>query len=107
MLNALILIGPIVLLTALVLAVAYPMRVNLGRNRGEKIQLGRYTLGVGVVGAVAFVAGAALGIAVFCAPEDAENLCGLGGVFGLGPLLAGLGIAISAHYRVRGVRDAP
>ena len=107
MLNAVILIGPIVLLAALVLAVAYPMRVNLGRNRGVKIELGRYILGVGVVGAVAFVAGAAIGIAVFCAPDDAGNLCGLGGVFGLGPLLAGLGIAISAHFRVKGARDAP
>jgi hypothetical protein len=105
-LNAVILIGPIVLLAALVLAVAYPVRVNLGRNHGPRIHLGRYTLGVGVVGAVAFVAGAALGIAVFCAPDDAANLCGLGGVFGLGPLLAGVGIVISAHCRIRGARNA-
>jgi hypothetical protein len=96
-LNVLIKIGPAIFFLALVLAIGYVVFGRIPRdNRGKK-QFGRYVLGLGVVGAVAFIAGAALGIAVFCSSEDAGNLCGLGGIFGSGPLLAGVAIAVYAQ----------
>ena len=96
-LNALIKFGPGILFLALVLATVYAALGRIPRdNQGER-RLGRYVLGLSVVGTVAFIAGAALGIAVFCSPDNAGNLCGLGGVFGSGPLLAGIAIAIYAH----------
>jgi len=96
-LNALIKIGPAIFFLALVLAIGYAVLGRIPRDNQGKRRLGRYVLGLGVVVAVAFIAGAALGIAVFCSPEDAGNLCGLGGIFGSGPLLAGVAIAIYAH----------
>jgi hypothetical protein len=53
-----------------------------------------------VVGVAALFVGTALGIAVFCSSEKMGNLCGLGGVFGLGPLLAGISLVIHAYRRV-------
>lgn len=91
LMNLLIQIGPGVFFLALVLAIVYAVFGRIPRNDEGNACL---------VGAAAFVAGAALGIAVFCASEDAGNLCGLGGIFGSGPLLAGVAIAICAHRAV-------
>lgn len=77
--NTLIGIGPMVLVVTMVYSVALPMRAN--RNRR--------------------------GIATFCAGDAAGNLCGLGGVFGLGPLLAGIAIALFTRYCVGAVRPPP
>jgi hypothetical protein len=35
------------------------------------------------------------------------NLCGLGGVFGSGPFLAGICLAVYAYRRVLGAGNAP
>ncbi len=56
------------------------------------------------IGFVSFVAGTALGIAVFCSTASAGNLCGLGGVFGVGPLLCGLCIGGYAWRWLDGTR---
>jgi hypothetical protein len=39
---------------------------------------------------VAYGIGAAIGIAIACSTPKGGNLCGLMGIFGLGPLLAGI-----------------
>lgn len=95
--NTLISIGPAVFVLALVLAVVYMATGRVPKGSAGESRLGRHVLGLGAVGAVAFVAGAALGIGVFCAPVNAGNLCGLGGVLGSGPLLAGVAIAVHAQ----------
>jgi hypothetical protein len=65
----------------------------------------RFVAVVLVIGIVAFVAGTAIGIAAFCSTADAGNLCGLGGVFGLGPLLSGLCVGVYAPLWLRRTRD--
>jgi hypothetical protein len=42
--------------------------------------------------------GMAIGIAIACMPENAGNLCGLIGVFGVGPLVAGVATFAYACY---------
>ncbi len=106
-LNLLIKIGPVVLLLGLTVSIALAA-FGFARRSDDKMKwLGRYILGLAIVGVVALFAGAALGIAVFCSSEKMGNLCGLGGVFGSGPLLAGIALAIYAHRRVLRTSNAP
>ncbi len=58
------------------------------------------------VGALAFAAGAAAGIWMACSSEASGNLCGLVGIFGLGPLLAGLAISGCAYLMTRNAKQA-
>lgn len=106
-LNLLIRIGPMVLLLGLIASIALAM-FGLARRGDDKTRwLVRYVLGSVVIGIAALFAGTALGIAVFCSSEKMGNLCGLGGVFGSGPFLAGISLAIHAYRRVRGASNAP
>ena len=41
--------------------------------------------------------GTMLGIVAACSPASAGNLCGLAGVFGIGPLTAALAMVVYAH----------
>lgn len=100
MLNLLIKVGPVVLLSGLTISVALAV-FGFMRCGADKVKwLGRYALKLTIVGFVALFVGAALGVAVFCSSEKMGNLCGLGGVFGSGPLLAGIALAIYAYRRV-------
>lgn len=107
MLNLLIKTGPVVLLSGLIISVALAV-FGFTRCGADKARwLGRYVLRLAVVGFVALFVGTALGIAVFCSSEKMGNLCGLGGVFGSGPLLAGIALAIYAYRRVLKADNAP
>lgn len=46
-------------------------------------------------------------LAVFCSSDKMGNLCGLGGVFGARPFLAGICLAIYAYRRVLEASHAP
>lgn len=52
------------------------------------------------------MAGTFLGIAVACSPADAGNLCGLMGVYGVGPLLSAAAIFLYARSWARNARRA-
>ncbi|MFT3906620.1 MAG: hypothetical protein QM718_09980 [Steroidobacteraceae bacterium] len=56
---------------------------------------------------LAFLIGAWLGAQYFCSPADAGDLCGLGGVFGTGPLTAGLGLIAGSWLMLKARRSAP
>jgi hypothetical protein len=105
-LNLAISVGPIVLgvglLVAIVCAVV-SLRVP-SNSRGRPLM--RFALAALAVGVAAFVAGAVIGIAAFCSAASPGNLCGLGGVFGVGPFLAGICIATYAFFWLRGYRHA-
>jgi hypothetical protein len=99
-LNLLIKIGPVVLLLGLIVSIALAA-FGFVRHADDKARwLGRFVLSAAVIGVAALFVGTALGIAVFCSSEKMGNLCGLGGVFGLGPLLAGISLVIHAYRRV-------
>jgi len=106
-LNLLIKIGPVALLMGLIASIVLAVFGFARRGDDRARWLGRYVVGSVVIGIASFFAGAALGIAVFCSSGKMGNLCGLGGVFGSGPLLAGISLAIHAYRRVPGVLNAP
>lgn len=56
---------------------------------------GRHALMAIYLGALLWIPGCQRGIVAFCQDQDnAGNLCGLGGVFGTGPLTTGAGIIL-------------
>lgn len=61
-------------------------------------------LGLGLGG---FLVGTWLGIEYFCSPSNAGNLCGLGGFFGTGPFLSGLGLILGAVLMLKARDSAP
>jgi hypothetical protein len=105
--NLLIKTGPLVLFLGLVASIVLAVVGFVRRSNNKARWLGSYVLGLAVTGAAASFIGTALGIAVFCSSEKMGNLCGLGGVFGSGPLLAGIALAIHAHRRVLAASNAP
>ncbi len=64
-------------------------------------------LGASLVAAgIGYGAGAAIGIVVACSTPKGGNLCGLMGIFGLGPLLAGIAMFGYACYQIAADRKA-
>lgn len=106
-LNPVVSAGPIVFVIGVVFALACLVIHSLGAAPKKDISRLRYVLNVLATGVAAFVAGSVLGIAAFCADASSGNLCGLGGVFGVGPLFSGLCISGYAYFWLRGTRDAP
>lgn len=53
------------------------------------------------------IAGSAAGIWLACSSVDSSNLCGLVGIFGLGPLLAGVAIWSCAYILTRAPKEVP
>lgn len=106
LLNPIIYIGPIVLGVGLLFAIIC-MAINLfasGPKTGKPVL--RFLVVAIAIGIATFVAGTAIGIAAFCSSASSGNLCGLGGVFGVGPLLSGLCVAAYAFFWLKGPRYA-
>lgn len=106
LLNPAISIGPIVLGLGLLLAIAC-IAIYLVTPGRRKIgtSLLRFVVLVVAIGVAAFVAGTAIGIAAFCSTASSGSLCGLGGVFGIGPLLSGICIGGYTYLWLKGTRD--
>lgn len=106
LLNPAIVVGPVALSLGLLVALACcVIYLSTARSRKSASVL-RYILVAVALGAVAFVTGTALGIAAFCSSGNSGNLCGLGGVFGVGPLLSGICIGGYGYFWLRGTRNA-
>jgi len=90
LLNQAISVGPIVLGLGLLLAgVCIAIRLLAPGPKVGASLLG-FLLRALAVGAATFIAGAVVGVAVFCSSASSGNLCGLGGILGTGPLLCGV-----------------
>jgi hypothetical protein len=104
LLNASIYVGPIVFVLGLAVALTC---IALQMAGPDKSHFWRRLLITAALGAVGYVAGAGIGIAFFCSTASAGNLCGLGGVFGAGPAVAGLCMGAYAIVTLRARRHAP
>jgi hypothetical protein len=93
--------GPVILLAASVAAIFFYIRIRRATTSGRSPSIMRYFGGALVVAALAYAAGTATGIYVACSSPDSGNLCGLYGVFGIGPLLAGIAIFVYALVQSR------
>ncbi len=94
--DAIIKIGPIVLLAGLVAMIYFYVRYRDGSTSDHTSSAVRYFGIALLVGIFAYIAGAAMGIHAACSPPSVGNLCGLYGVFGVGPWLAGIAIFLYA-----------
>jgi hypothetical protein len=105
-LNPAISVGPVVFLVGLIVAaVCIAIRLSTsGPKRGVSVP--RFALSALVVGLVAFVVGSAVGIELFCSGASSGNLCGLGGLFGTGPLLCGVCVGGYAVWWLKRSRNA-
>jgi hypothetical protein len=103
-LSALISIGPVALVAALVSIVIYYFKYRYAPKQHRSVlQYGLIALGVG---ALAYVIGAVVAVLVACSSASAGNLCGLVGVLGVGPLLAAAAIFVSTLFWAKNARRA-
>ena len=100
-------LGPLALLAALGSGVHYYLKYRNSPEPKRRRSLAVYILGLVALAVLAYPIGVAIGIAVACASADAGNLCGLIGVFGLGPLFSGVAILGFAHSWYKHARLAP
>lgn len=101
-----IFVGPIVFGLGLLLAIACIAIYLFTPGPKTGTSLLRFVVLVLAIGIATFVAGTAIGIAAFFSTASSGNLCGLGGVFGVGPLLSGICIGGYAYFWLKGTRDA-
>lgn len=95
-LDAIIKIGPLILFAGLVSMAFFYVRGRMASASGHAPGILRYLGAAALVGGIAYVAGTAVGIYGACSSPDSGNLCGLYGVFGLGPLFSGVAIFLYA-----------
>jgi hypothetical protein len=100
-------IGPMALLAALLSVPIYYLTYRYAPEPKKRLSAARYVLIVLLVGSSAYVAGTVVGIAAACSATSAGNLCGLMGVFGVGPLLSAVAILTYAHLWAKNARRAP
>ncbi|MGH8619738.1 MAG: hypothetical protein ACREUW_18775 [Burkholderiales bacterium] len=105
--GAIFLAGPLVLVAGLIATIVGYVAWRRAPEPKRQPSSGLYWLGVVLVGGLAFLGGAAAGIWAACSAARVGNLCGLVGVFGFGPLLAGLALAAYAWWWSGTARRAP
>ncbi|MGB7212347.1 MAG: hypothetical protein WBC97_06915 [Gemmatimonadales bacterium] len=84
--------------------IALPILYVSYRNApGPKQELSvlRYIAVTTTAGVAGFIAGTMAGILAACSSASSGNLCGLIGVFGVGPVVSALSIFFSARYLTR------
>jgi hypothetical protein len=100
-------IGPIALLAALIGVPIYYLTYRSAPEPKKPLSVARYVLIAIGVGVLAYVVGTIVGISAACSSESAGNLCGLVGVFGVGPLLSAVAIFLYAHSSTKNARRVP
>ena len=93
LMSVLLLAGPLCALRGVALAAACLLKQLARGPRAGVLGHAAVALALGVGG---WLVGGSLGLWALCAPANAGNLCGLGGVLGSGPLVAGLVLALWA-----------
>lgn len=98
-------VGPASVLVGAVAVILFYFLYPRAPQSGRKAGFGRY-LGLSVIaGLIGYGAGAVIGIAVACSTPKGGNLCGLMGIFGVGPLLAGIAMFACAWYQLAAARQ--
>lgn len=100
-------VGPALLLLALIMVPVYFLSWRSAPQPKKHLSGWLYLFLCLVSALPAFFTGMAAGIWLACSSPDSSNLCGLFGVFGTGPLLAGMAIWSCAYFLVRNAKRAP
>lgn len=96
--------GLLALLLGCVSVAAYYVAYRRAPPPKQARSSGMYVIAAAGAGFMGFVAGMSLGIVLACFTEGAGNLCGLAGIFGTGPIAAGLAMLTYAHLWHRSAR---
>ena len=96
LINLMALAGPALLLAGFVLAGLRVIAIARQRGGRSAIRVLAVMIGLGLGG---YLAGAFAGVWVACSSTGASNLCGLAGVVGTGPLVAGALLVAYARRR--------
>jgi hypothetical protein len=100
-------IAPLSILAVLISVVAHYLLYRRAPEPKKNVSVARYLVVSLAVGAGGYAAGTAAGIAAACSSADAGNLCGLIGVFIVGPLLSAVAVLLYTHMWTRAARRAP
>jgi hypothetical protein len=104
--DAILKLGPMVLLAGSVAMIVLYFSSRKASLSNRTPSFAAY-IGVALfVGILAYAAGTATGIYMACSSADPGNLCGLYGVFGVGPMLSGLALFIYALFWANRARHA-
>lgn len=105
--NTAVTVGPALLLLSLILMPVYFLSWRSAPQPKRHLSGWIYTFLCLISAIPAFIAGMAAGIWLACSSPDSSNLCGLLGVFGTGPLVAGAAIWCCAYFLTRYAKRAP
>lgn len=100
-------LGPAVLMLGLVLMLVYFLKWRSAPEPKKPLSAWIYVMFCLVAAVPPFIAGTVTGIWLACSSPDSSNLCGLVGIFGLGPLLAGVAIWCCAYVLTRAPKEVP
>jgi len=107
LIRAVMTLGPPVFGLGLILLPVFYLSWRAAPEPKKPLSLMVYLLLSLGAGALAFWGAMVAGIFIFCSVEKAGNLCGLVGIFGLGPLLSGVVIAGVAYFLSQNAKRAP
>jgi hypothetical protein len=106
-LGVLMLLGPIALIAALVAMVHFYHSYRGAPEPKRRLSVAVYVfVGLGF-GFMAYIIGTIVGISAACNWASTGNLCGLVGIFGIGPLVSAMAIYGFAHSSSRRAKQAP
>ena len=97
-------VGPALLLLSLILMPVYYLSWRSAPQPKKRLSGWLYIFLCLVSAIPAFIAGMAAGIWLACSSPDSSNLCGLLGVFGTGPLVAGVAIWSCAYVQTKNAK---
>ncbi len=103
--SSIMLLGPKALLLALLAVPVYYMIYRSAPEPKQEASLARYLLFTLGIAALAYAAGTVAGLLAACSIENASNLCGLVGFFGLGPFLSAVAIFGYVHFWAKRARQ--
>jgi hypothetical protein len=89
-------VGPLAALAGLLATIV----LYLVYRKAARLTFWRYFGLCVLAGVMGYVAGSAVGIGIACSTPKGGSLCGLMGIFGVGPLLAGIAMFACAGYQI-------
>ncbi|MGH7532383.1 MAG: hypothetical protein ACREL4_03730 [Gemmatimonadales bacterium] len=97
---------PLLFLGALIAVPVFYVGYRKAPEPKQALSILRYIALTAVAGIAGYVVGTMAGIFAACSSEASGNLCGLIGVFGVGPLVSALAIFLTARHLTRAAQRA-
>ena len=99
-------VGPLAALAGSVATILVYFLYPRAPDSRHRLTFWRYLGATIIAGFIGYGAGAAIGIGIACSTPKGGNLCGLMGIFGVGPLLAGISMFAYGCYLIAADRKS-